>query len=71
MKLQFCNQNYDFAPFPEIGISQVLHMRFRNKKVEGIVIPICLPLRVMERFECEIKRMTKEAKPTRFITSMF
>ena len=46
-------------------------MRFRNKKVEGIVIPICLPLPVMERFECEIKRMTKEAKPTRFISSMF
>ena len=43
--------------------------RFRNKKIKGNVIPICLPPRVMERFECEIKRMTKEAKPTRFITS--
>ena len=46
-------------------------MRFRNKKGEGIVIPICLPPPAMERFECEIKRMTKEAKPSRFITSMF
>ena len=46
-------------------------MRFRNKKgEEGIVIPICLPPPVMERFEHEIKRMTKEAKPTRVITSM-
>ena len=25
-KLQFCNQNYDFAIFLEIGISRVLHI---------------------------------------------
>ena len=25
LKLQFCNQNYDFAIFPEIGIFRVLH----------------------------------------------
>ncbi|XP_034711496.1 methanol O-anthraniloyltransferase-like [Vitis riparia] len=46
-------------------------MRFRNSKgEEGNVIPICLPLPVMERFEQELKRMTKEAEPVRFITSM-
>ncbi|KAJ9707555.1 hypothetical protein PVL29_002543 [Vitis rotundifolia] len=46
-------------------------MWFRNSKgEEGNVIPICLPPPVMERFEQELKRMTKEAEPVRLITSM-
>nr|CAN69948.1 hypothetical protein VITISV_009219 [Vitis vinifera] len=45
-------------------------MRFRNSKgEEGNVIPICLPPPVMERFEEELKRMTKEEEPVRLITS--
>ncbi|RVW93792.1 methanol O-anthraniloyltransferase [Vitis vinifera] len=44
--------------------------RFRNSKgEEGNVIPICLPPPVMERFEQEIKKMTKEEEPVRLITS--
>nr|UUA44353.1 alcohol acyltransferase type III.2 [Vitis vinifera]UUA44357.1 alcohol acyltransferase type III.2 [Vitis vinifera]UUA44358.1 alcohol acyltransferase type III.2 [Vitis vinifera]UUA44360.1 alcohol acyltransferase type III.2 [Vitis vinifera]UUA44361.1 alcohol acyltransferase type III.2 [Vitis vinifera] len=44
-------------------------MWFRNSKgEEGNVIPICLPPPVMERFEQELKRMTKEAEL--LITSM-
>ncbi|RVW93761.1 methanol O-anthraniloyltransferase [Vitis vinifera] len=46
-------------------------MRFRNSKgEEGNVIPICLPPPVTERFEQELKRMTKEAEPVRLIKSM-
>ena len=46
-------------------------MWFRNSKgEEGNVIAICLPPPVMERFEQELKRMTKEAEPVRLVTSM-
>ena len=46
-------------------------MRFKNRKgEEGNVIPICLPPLVMERFEQELKKMTKEVEPNRLITSM-
>ena len=44
-------------------------MWFKNSKgEEGNVIPICLPPPVMERFEQELKRMTKKAEL--LITSM-
>ncbi|XP_034675119.1 methanol O-anthraniloyltransferase-like [Vitis riparia] len=47
-----------------------LCVRFRNSKgEEGNVIPICLPSTVMERFEQELKKMTKEEEPVRLITS--
>ena len=32
-KLQFYNQNYDFALFPEIGISRVLHSPLRKRNL--------------------------------------
>uniref|UniRef100_F6HJ36 Methanol O-anthraniloyltransferase n=1 Tax=Vitis vinifera TaxID=29760 RepID=F6HJ36_VITVI len=36
-------------------------LRFRNSKgEEGVVVPICLPLQVMERFGQEVKRMIAE-----------
>ena len=30
-KLQFCNRNYDFALFPEIGISRVLQVNWKSE----------------------------------------
>ena len=60
-----------------VGVSRALSvisfcMRLKNRKgEEENVIPICLPPLVMERFQQELKRTTKEVEPNRLITSMF
>ena len=57
------------------GVSRALSiisfcMRLKNRKgEEGNVIPICLPHLVMERFQQELKRMTKEVEPNRLTCS--
>ena len=48
-KLQFCNRNYDFALFPEIGISRVLHCE------SGIsVILLMVDLRVVDILSVDV-----------------
>ncbi|XP_015897692.1 alcohol acyl transferase 1 allele GSa-like [Ziziphus jujuba] len=45
--------------FPRISF----YVKYRNKREDGILVPICLPFLAMERFQKELMAMTQEEKP--------